>query len=250
MKYRLMLVVILLAALLVLAGCGGAASTPQGTQPTQPPSTTGAATPTTPSQAQVVRVTISDNGISADRSTFTVGMPYHFVVTNTGQATSQFMMGRGGWGWQNDRMPMGWQHQMMAYQSYQIAPGATQSFDYTFPASAVGQPFGFGCQMGGQRGMWYPTVVQPQTPPTSGGTQITIQNLTYQPATLQVRVGTTVTWTNQDNVAHSVTFRNGMKDSGLFSQGQSFSYTFNTPGTYQYYCTIHPSMVATVIVTS
>ncbi len=84
----------------------------------------------------------------------------------------------------------------------------------------------------------------------SGGTQVTIQNLTYQPATLQVRVGTTVTWTNQDNVSHSVTFRNGMKDSGLFAQGQSFSYTFNTPGTYQYYCTVHPSMVATVIVTS
>ncbi len=49
---------------------------------------------------------------------------------------------------------------------------------------------------------------------------------------------------------HSVTFKSGMKESGLFSQGQSFSYTFNTSGTYQYYCTVHPSMVATVIVTS
>ncbi len=162
MKYRLMFVVVPLVALLVLTGCAGATSTPQGAQPTQPSSTTAAASPTTPAQAQVVHVTVTDNGVSADRSTFAVGMPYHFVVTNTGQAAYQFMMGRGGWGWRNDHMPMGWQRQMMAYQSFQIAPGATQTFDYTFPASAVGQPFGFGCyRMGGQGGMWYPSVVQP-----------------------------------------------------------------------------------------
>ncbi len=77
-----------------------------------------------------------------------------------------------------------------------------------------------------------------------------MQNFAYQMANIQVRVGTTVTWTNQDNVPHSVTFKNGMKDSGLLSQGQSFSYTFNTPGTYQYYCTVHPYMAATVTVVS
>ncbi len=177
-------------------------------------------------------------------------MPYHFVVTNTGQTAYQFMMGQGG-GWGYGHMPMGWRHMMTPYQSYQIAPGATQTFDYTFPASATGQPFGFGCfPMGMQGGMWYPFTIQPQGTPASSGTQITIQNFAYQPATLQVRVGTTLTWTNQDNVVHSVTFKNGMKDSGLLSRGQSFSYTFNTPGTYQYYCTVHPYMVATVIVTS
>ena len=87
-----------------------------------------------------------------------------------------------------------------------------------------------------------------QGTPVTGVTDLTIQNLAYRPANIQVRVGTTVTWTNQDNVPHSVTFKNGMKDSGLLSQGQSFSYTFNTPGTYQYYCTVHPYMVATVTV--
>ncbi len=81
-------------------------------------------------------------------------------------------------------------------------------------------------------------------------TRLTIRNFAYQPANIQVRVGTTLTWTNQDNVPHSVTFKNGMKDSGLLSQGQSFSYAFNTPGTYQYYCTVHPYMVATVTVVS
>ena len=84
----------------------------------------------------------------------------------------------------------------------------------------------------------------------TGVTHMNMQNFAYQMANIQVRVGTTVTWTNQDSVPHSVTFKNGMKDSSLLYQGQSFSYTFNTPGTYQYYCTVHPNMVATVTVVS
>jgi amicyanin len=89
-----------------------------------------------------------------------------------------------------------------------------------------------------------------QGAPVTGVTHMNMQNFAYQMATIQVRVGTTVTWTNQDNVPHSITFKNGMKDSGLLYQGQSFSYTFSTPGTYQYYCTVHPYMVATVTVIS
>ena len=84
----------------------------------------------------------------------------------------------------------------------------------------------------------------------TGVTHMNMQNFAYQTSNIQVRAGTTVTWTNQDSVPHSVTFKNGMKDSSLLYQGQSFSYTFNTPGTYQYYCTVHPNMVATVTVVS
>ena len=102
-----------------------------------------------------------------------------------------------------------------------------------------------GNMMGG-----YPQNPSQQGTPVTGNTHPTMQNYMYQPANMQVRVGTTVTWTNQDSVPHSVTFKNGMKDSGLLTQGQSFSYTFNTPGTYQYYCTVHPYMVATVTVVS
>lgn len=87
-----------------------------------------------------------------------------------------------------------------------------------------------------------------QGTPVTGVTRMNMQNFAYQYTTMQVRAGATVTWTNQDSAPHSVTFKNGMKDSGLLSQGQSFSYTFNMPGTYQYYCTVHPSMVATVSV--
>ncbi len=160
MNYRLGFIMILGIVLLVLAGCGSAASTPSGTPGSQA-SPSGSQASATAASAQTVHVTLSDQQISADRSTLYAGMPYHFVVTNTGQVTSQFIMGQGGSGWQDNRMPMGWQHQMMASMSYQIATGATQTFDYTFPASAVGHPYGFGCQMGRQ-GMWYPFTVQPQ----------------------------------------------------------------------------------------
>jgi amicyanin len=114
--------------------------------------------------------------------------------------------------------------------------------------------YGYG-MMGGQRGYQGMMGGYQQTPaqqgaPVTGVTHMNMQNFAYQMANIQVRAGTTVTWTNQDNVPHSVTFKNGMKDSGLLNQGQSFSYTFNTPGTYQYYCSVHPYMVATVTVIS
>ena len=154
MKSRLLFGMLLGAVLLVLAGCAGVASTASGGQPS--PS---AQASTAPSQAQTVHVTISDSGITADPSTFYAGTPYHFVVTNTGQVTYQFIMGRGGWGC--CRMPMGWRHQMTPYLSSQIAPSETKTFDYTFPASAVGPYFGFGCyQQGEQEGMWYRATVQ------------------------------------------------------------------------------------------
>ena len=114
--------------------------------------------------------------------------------------------------------------------------------------------YGYG-MMGGQRGYQGMMGGYQQTPaqqgaPVTGVTHMNMQNFAYQMANMQVRAGTTVTWTNQDNVPHSITFKNGMKDSGLLYQGQSFSYTFNTPGTYQYYCSVHPYMVATVTVIS
>lgn len=102
---------------------------------------------------------------------------------------------------------------------------------------------------GGMMGGYQQNPAQ-QGAPQTGVTKMNIQNMAFMSPNIQVKVGTTVTWTNQDSVPHSVTFKNGMKDSGLLNQGQSFSYTFNTPGTYQYYCTVHPYMVATVTVVS
>lgn len=111
----------------------------------------------------------------------------------------------------------------------------------------------YGTMMNGQynhgrmMGVYQQTPVQ-QDAPFTGVTHMNMQHFAYQMTNIQVRVGTTVTWTNQDSAPHSVTFKNGMMDSGLLYQGQSFSYTFNKPGTYQYYCSVHPYMVATVTV--
>ncbi|MGI0101776.1 MAG: cupredoxin domain-containing protein [Nitrosotalea sp.] len=76
----------------------------------------------------------------------------------------------------------------------------------------------------------------------------------FDPASLSVKVGTTVTWTNQDAAAHTVTSGDpsagpsGTFDSGLIKPGNTFKYTFTTPGTTSYFCTIHPWMTGKIIV--
>jgi plastocyanin len=71
----------------------------------------------------------------------------------------------------------------------------------------------------------------------------------YNPNPVEVKVGETVTWTNDDSVIHTATSTDGTFDSGIMRNGQSFSYTFDTVGEYPYYCTLHPNMVGTVVVT-
>jgi plastocyanin len=71
----------------------------------------------------------------------------------------------------------------------------------------------------------------------------------YNPNPLEVKVGETVTWINDDSVIHTATSTDGTFDSGIMRNGQSFSYTFDTAGEYPYYCTLHPNMVGTVVVT-
>ncbi len=87
--------------------------------------------------------------------------------------------------------------------------------------------------------------------PVVGVTHVTITiTAQFQPATIQVPVGTTVTWTNNDNIGHTVTFRNGMKDSGVIVPGGgTFRYPFTSKGIFPYYCTLHPSMGGVVTVT-
>jgi plastocyanin len=77
----------------------------------------------------------------------------------------------------------------------------------------------------------------------------------YNPSPLTISVGTTVTWTNNDNTGHTVTEGNPSGntpangfDSGILAPGKTFTHTFDTPGTIQYYCTLHPTMLGEVIV--
>jgi plastocyanin len=74
---------------------------------------------------------------------------------------------------------------------------------------------------------------------------------TYSPMTMTVPVGTTVTWLNEDEAPHTVTTTKAPVafDSGNFGKGKAFSYTFTKPGTYGYYCAVHPDMQAAVVVT-
>lgn len=78
---------------------------------------------------------------------------------------------------------------------------------------------------------------------------VSIQNFAFSPATITVKAGTTITWTNRDQDAHTVSAVSGAFHSPTLSTGQSFQYTFTTPGRFDYLCTIHPFMTATVVVT-
>ncbi len=81
---------------------------------------------------------------------------------------------------------------------------------------------------------------------------VTMQALEYTPSEITVAPGTTVRWVNQEQADHTVTSDEpgGPLDSGVLDEGQSFEYTFETPGTFTYYCEIHPFMTAAVTVSS
>jgi len=81
-----------------------------------------------------------------------------------------------------------------------------------------------------------------------GGNAVTIQNFSFGPATLDVAVGTTVTWTNMDSTNHTVTANDGSFDSKAISSGKTFSQTFANAGTFAYHCSIHTTMTATITV--
>jgi plastocyanin len=80
----------------------------------------------------------------------------------------------------------------------------------------------------------------------SGG--VTIQNFAFAPKTITVSQGDTVSWSNRDSVAHSATADDGSFDTGLLEKGSSATHTFSQAGTFQYHCTPHPNMTATVVV--
>src|SRR4051812_18433560 len=80
------------------------------------------------------------------------------------------------------------------------------------------------------------------------GNAVTIANFSFAPSTLEVPVGTTVTWTNNDSTNHTATADDGSFDSKPISSGQTFTQTFSTAGTFKYHCSIHPAMTGTVTV--
>jgi plastocyanin len=78
---------------------------------------------------------------------------------------------------------------------------------------------------------------------------VNISNMAFLPATYTVKAGITVTWTNNDNMIHTVTANDSSFSSGNIPAGGNYSRTFTSPGTYPYHCTIHPGMKGTIVVT-
>jgi plastocyanin len=86
------------------------------------------------------------------------------------------------------------------------------------------------------------------TTPAAASAAVEMRDLAFAPATLEVAVGTTVTWTNNDTVPHTATAEDGSFDTGQLDTGQSGEVTFDTPGTFAYVCLFHPNMAGTVTV--
>jgi plastocyanin len=82
----------------------------------------------------------------------------------------------------------------------------------------------------------------------AASTGVTIKDFKFGPASVSVKVGDTITWTNQDVAPHTATASDGSFDTGSLSQGKSGSHTFTTAGTFPYICSIHPNMKGTVTV--
>jgi len=150
MKYRLVLGLFLVPFLLLLAACGSS-TTPSGSKPDQ----------TTPLKSQTMQVTLSDNKVESSSTTFTAGMPYHFVVTNMGHVAHQFAMMP--MGMNMEHMSVDEMHRSALFMYDSVAPGETRTFDYTFASSSAGQSFEFACGTQGHygAGMQVPFMVNP-----------------------------------------------------------------------------------------
>jgi plastocyanin len=82
----------------------------------------------------------------------------------------------------------------------------------------------------------------------AGQQQVVVDNFSFAPATTTVPVGTTITWTNRDDVPHNVVSTEQKFKSPVLDTDEKFSHTFDAPGTYKYYCSIHPKMTGEVVV--
>lgn len=78
--------------------------------------------------------------------------------------------------------------------------------------------------------------------------EVKIDNFTFGPGTMTVQMGTTITWTNHDDIPHTVMSTDGVFRSKALDTDEKFSYTFSKAGVYQYYCSIHPKMTGQVVV--
>jgi plastocyanin len=85
-------------------------------------------------------------------------------------------------------------------------------------------------------------------PADSSSVEVKIDNFSFAPTALTVRVGTQITWTNRDDIPHTVVEDNKTFKSKVLDTDEKFTFTASKPGTYNYYCSIHPKMTAKLVV--
>jgi plastocyanin len=78
--------------------------------------------------------------------------------------------------------------------------------------------------------------------------QMKIDNFTFNPQQITVKAGDTVTWTNHDDIPHTVTSKTGSFRSKALDTDDKFLFTFAAPGSYPYFCTLHPHMTGSIVV--
>ena len=102
--------------------------------------------------------------------------------------------------------------------------------------------------LGGLAGLVRGAGVLLAAPADPSGT-ISIDNFTFAPATLTVKAGGSVTWINKDDIPHAIASATGaFTKSKALDTDDTFSFTFTTPGTYKYFCYLHPRMVGSIVV--
>jgi plastocyanin len=84
--------------------------------------------------------------------------------------------------------------------------------------------------------------------PAAGAAAVAIKDFAFNPQTIQAKVGETITWTNQDSTAHTVTLDDKSVDSGNVAPSATFSHAFTQAGTFTYHCQIHNTMTGTITV--
>jgi plastocyanin len=109
-------------------------------------------------------------------------------------------------------------------------------------SAAVTVLFAFGVAISTQPGFAVKAADQPAS------TAVKIDNFTFGPPNLTIAAGTTVTWTNNDDVPHTVVSDDKLFKSKALDTDDKFSFTFAKPGTYMYFCSVHPKMTAKIVV--
>jgi plastocyanin len=133
---------------------------------------------------------------------------------------------------------------LVALTAHPVA--GAKSYDIGLRSAVAGDAHGHAAAAMGPAGAKAAAVA-----PASGSVAVEIKMYAFAPSALTIPVGTTVTWTNEDSAPHTVTVSKGPQkfSSPNLQKGDTFSFTFTQPGTYSYFCAVHPDMMATVTVT-